>query len=193
MRPDEDFRTWAAQHRPMLVRTATLLTAGDPHTAEDVVQTALTKLYLAWPRLRAADNRTAYARRVLVNAFTDEMRATRRQREHLRPELPDRPVGGGTVGEDTRLVFEALAELPERMRATVVLRYFHDLSVADTARALRCTQGTVKSQTARGLEKLGRRLGPLLHDDDPRPVGASTPAGATTPSVHPVTTLGSLS
>lgn len=167
MRSDDEFRAWAQHNRALLVRTATLLTAGDAHTAEDVVQTALTKMYLAWPRLRGVQDRTAYARRVLVNAFTDEMRSTRRQREDLRPQLPDRAVAGAGTDEDSRLLYQALAELPERMRATVVLRYFHDLSVADTARALRCTPGTVKSQTARALDKLQVRLGPALVGDDP--------------------------
>lgn len=172
MRSDDEFRAWAEHNRQLLVRTATLLTAGDAHTAEDVVQTALTKMYLAWPRLRGVQDRTAYARRVLVNAFTDEMRATRRQREDLRSQLPDRAVAGGGADEDTRLLYAALAELPERMRATVVLRYFHDLSVADTARALRCTPGTVKSQTARALDKLHVRLGPALRADEPPPTTA---------------------
>jgi RNA polymerase sigma-70 factor (sigma-E family) len=167
MRSDDEFRAWAQHNRALLVRTATLLTAGDAHTAEDVVQTAMTKMYLAWPRLRGVQNRTAYARRVLVNAFTDEMRSTRRQREDLRSQLPDRVVADSAPDEDTRLLYEALADLPERMRVTVVLRYFHDLSVADTARALRCTPGTVKSQTARALDKLHARLGPLLADDPP--------------------------
>lgn len=167
MRSDDEFRAWAQHNRALLVRTATLLTAGDAHTAEDVVQTALTKMYLAWPRLRGVQDRTAYARRVLVNAFTDEMRSTRRQREDLRPQLPDRAVAGAGTDEDSRLLYQALAELPERMRATVVLRYFHDLSVADTARALRCTPGTVKSQTARALDKLQVRLGTALVGDDP--------------------------
>ena len=189
MRSDEDFRAWAAQRRQSLVRTATLLTAGDPHTAEDVVQTAMTKLYLAWPRLRDVRDRDAYARRVLVNAFTDEMRTSRRKREDLRSELPDRAVGTGAVDDDSRLLFAALGELPDRMRATVVLRYFHDLSVADTAKALRCTQGTVKSQTARALEKLKLRLGPALRDDrGPRP---DHPASI--PSTHATLTAGRLS
>jgi RNA polymerase sigma-70 factor (sigma-E family) len=194
MRPDDDFRDWAAQHRPLLVRTATLLTAGDPHTAEDVVQTALTRLYLAWPRLRGVDNRSAYARRVLVNAFTDEMRATRRQREDLRAQLPDRALGDGAPDDDARLLFSALADLPDRMRAAVVLRYFHDLSVADTARALRCTQGTVKSQTARALEKLARRLGPVLRSgDDPGPgPGRTLPDTLPTPLIRTTHPAGSL-
>jgi RNA polymerase sigma factor (sigma-70 family) len=159
MRSDDEFRAWAQQNRALLVRTATLLTAGDAHTAEDVVQTAMTKMYLAWPRLRGVQNRTAYARRVLVNAFTDEMRSTRRQREDLRSQLPDRVVADSAPDEDTRLLYEALADLPERMRVTVVLRYFHDLSVTDTARA---------------LDKLHARLGPLLADDQ-EPESRTTP------------------
>ncbi|MEP7765166.1 SigE family RNA polymerase sigma factor [Sanguibacter sp. 25GB23B1] len=162
MTSDDEFRAWTAENRQLLVRTATLLTAGDQHTAEDVVQTTLTKMYLAWPRLRGVQNRRAYARRVLVNAFTDEMRSTRRKREDLRSQMPDTATGSGAVSDDTRLLYSALGELPERMRATVVLRYFHDLSVAETARSLRCTQGTVKSQTSRALDKLKLRLGPVL-------------------------------
>lgn len=176
MTTDDEFRAWTAENRRLLVRTATLLTAGDHHTAEDVVQTTLTKMYLAWPRLRGVQNRTAYARRVLVNAFTDEMRSTRRAREDLRWELPDTATGSGAVPDDSRLLYAALGELPERMRATVVLRYFHDLSVAETARSLRCTQGTVKSQTARALDKLELRLGPALR----------TVEGASPPTVPPV-------
>ena len=192
MTSDDEFRAWTAENRQLLVRTATLLTAGDQHTAEDVVQTTLTKMYLAWPRLRGVQNRTAYARRVLVNAFTDEMRSTRRKREDLRSQMPDTVIGSGGVPDDTRLLYAALGELPERMRATVVLRYFHDLSVAETARSLRCTQGTVKSQTARALDKLKLHLGPLLRTGDwpssshvpPAPDGAAhtTPVLAATPT-----------
>ncbi|MBI9113682.1 SigE family RNA polymerase sigma factor [Sanguibacter suaedae] len=200
MRSDDGFRAWAADNRRLLVRTATLLTAGDQHTAEDVVQTTLTKMYLAWPRLRGVENRSAYARRVLVNAFTDEMRSTRRAREDLRSQLPERAAGPGTAGhgpvsEDTWLLYSALADLPERMRATVVLRYFHDLSVAETARALRCTQGTVKSQTARALDKLKVRLGPVLRTDDRADDHPVMPAvGTTTLLTTPTPThAGSLS
>ncbi|GIG41760.1 SigE family RNA polymerase sigma factor [Cellulomonas phragmiteti] len=169
MTRDDEFRSWAQQHRQGLVRTATLLTAGDTHTAQDVVQNALTKLYLAWPRVRAADDRQAYVRRALVNAFTDEMRSRGRRREDLRGELPDGAVSLGATDPDTLLLYDALRELPDRMRATVVLRYFHDLDVRETARALRCTQGTVKSQTARAIDKLRARLGPLLRDGTPAP------------------------
>lgn len=190
MTTDDEFRAWTADNRRLLVRTATLLTAGDQHTAEDVVQTTLTKMYLAWPRLRGVQNRTAYARRVLVNAFTDEMRSTRRTREDLRSELPDTATGSGAVPDDTRLLYAALGELPDRMRATVVLRYFHDLSVAETARSLRCTQGTVKSQTARALDKLKLRLGPALRtvEGPAAPAGPRPPTGAAHPTTVLVTT-----
>jgi RNA polymerase sigma-70 factor (sigma-E family) len=174
MTRDDEFRAWTQQHRQGLVRTATLLTAGDGHTAEDVVQATLTRLYVAWPQVRLADDRSAYVRRALVNAFTDEMRARARRREDLRSEPPDGAVPLGAVDPDTLLLYDALRELPDRMRTTVVLRYFHDLSVQDTARTLRCTQGTVKSQTARALDKLRDRLGPALGP----PVARSLPAAA---------------
>ncbi|WP_082131560.1 SigE family RNA polymerase sigma factor [Cellulomonas sp. FA1] len=191
MTRDDEFRAWTQQHRQGLVRTATLLTAGDGHTAEDVVQATLTSLYVAWPRVRLADDRSAYVRRALLNAFTDEMRARARRREDLRSEPPDDAVPLGAVDPDMLLLYDALRELPDRMRATVVLRYFHDLSVQDTARTLRCTQGTVKSQTARALDKLRVRLGPTLGPPaDARaapslPTGAPTDAPAVRTTDHP--------
>lgn len=189
MTRDDEFRAWAQEHRQGLLRTATLLAAGDQHTAEDVVQSALTKLYVAWPRVRGADDRSAYVRRALVNAFTDEMRARRRRHEDLRSELPERSVAHGATDPDTLLLYAALRELPDRMRATVVLRYFHELSVQETARSLRCTQGTVKSQTARALDKLRARLGTTLRADDapatrPATTPAPTPAVAPAPTQH---------
>ena len=181
MTRDDEFRGWAQEHRQGLLRTATLLAAGDGHTAEDVVQSALTKLYVAWPRVRGADDRSAYVRRALVNAFTDEMRARRRRHEDLRSELPERSVAHGATDPDTLLLYAALRELPDRMRATVVLRYFHELSVQETARSLRCTQGTVKSQTARALDKLRARLGTSLRADD---APAARPSAAPAPTQH---------
>lgn len=180
MTRDDEYRAWAQEHRQGLVRTATLLTAGDRHTAEDVVQNALTKLYVAWPRVRRADDRGAYVRRALVNAFTDEMRSRGRRREDLRSELPEGAAPADVTDPDALLLYDALRELPDRMRATVVLRYFHELDVRETARALRCTQGTVKSQTARALDKLRARLGPLLRDGtDGAPDGTTEHARTT--------------
>jgi RNA polymerase sigma-70 factor (sigma-E family) len=151
---DEQFHSFVLSHRAGLVRTATLLTAGDGHLAEDLVQSVLTKLYLAWPSFRQADNPEGYLRRTLVNALTDERRRWWRRHERSMAEPPDRPrdePDDDGVDDGLRT---ALRELPPRMRAAVVFRYFYDLDVADTADALGCSVGTVKSQTARALDRL---------------------------------------
>jgi RNA polymerase sigma-70 factor (sigma-E family) len=172
---DEEFRSYILEQRTALLRTATLLAAGDAHLAEDLVQTTLTRLYLSWPAFRAATNRGAYARRALVNAFIDEERRPWRRRERSHSELPDIPQQVAPVSAQVSRAEEvnaALEELPARMRAAVVLRFFHDLGVTETAELLACTPGTVKSQTARALEKLRARLGPALtvQDGDTRPI-----------------------
>ncbi|MDG4830597.1 SigE family RNA polymerase sigma factor [Solwaraspora sp. WMMD1047] len=165
---DEQFHNFVLSHRAGLVRTATLLTAGDAHLAEDLVQSTLTKLYLAWPAFRRADNVEGYLRRTLVNAFTDERRRWWRRHERSVAELPDRPRaepgGGGDLDDGLRA---ALRDLPPKMRAAVVFRYFYDLSVADTADALGCSEGTVKSQTARALDRLRAAL------DEFSPIGVT--------------------
>lgn len=151
---DREFRSYVGEQRPALLRAATLLAAGDVHLAEDLVQTALTKLYLTWPAFRAASNPAGYARRALVNALIDEGRRPWRRHEHPRGELPDpapeRPVDGLRIEQ----VHQALSALPPRMRAVVVLRYFECLSTAETAVTLGCSEGNVKSQLARALGKL---------------------------------------
>ena len=152
---DEQFHSFVLSHRAALIRTATLLTAGDGHLAEDLVQSTLTKLYVAWPSFRRPDNPEGYVRRTLANALTDERRRWWRRHERSVAELPDRPHAAGG-GEDDRNdgLRAALRELPPKMRAALVFRYFYDLDVADTADALGCTEGTVKSQTARALDRL---------------------------------------
>jgi RNA polymerase sigma-70 factor (sigma-E family) len=150
---DEEFRDYVLRHRGDLVRTATLFAAGNHHLAEDVVQSTLTRLYVAWPAFRRVDNQRAYVRRALVNALIDEQRRPWR-RERSTPDLPDRPAPEAASTARVDQLNQALSELPPRMRAALVLRYFDDLSVADTADALGCSQGTVKSQTARALDKL---------------------------------------
>ena len=144
--------------RPRLLQTATLLTAGDTHLAEDLVQAALTKLYVAWPAFQRAHNPDGYVRRVLVNALIDERRRVWRRREQPMAVLPDvagEVPGSGGTGDAVR---NALRELPPRMRAAVVFRYFYDLGIAETADALNCSEGNVKSQTARGLDRLRAAL-----------------------------------
>ena len=170
---DDEFREYVLARRAGLVRTATLLTAGDAHLAEDLVQATLSRLYVAWPRFRQMRNPEGYVRRALVNALVDESRRPwRRERSHA--ELPEPAADHEAVSPGrVEALNEALAALPTRMRAALVLRYFHDLSVEDTADALGCSQGTVKSQTARGIDRLRVVLGAHLSGPDPN-AGVST-------------------
>lgn len=161
-RRDEDFRAFVTARRAALLRTATLLAAGDTHLAEDLVQTALSKLYVAWPRVDRDRGPEHSARRILVNALVDEQRRPWRRRETSRAEVPDTtPAPGGGSTEDRDAVRSALAQLAPRMRAAVVLRHWLGYDVAECAHLLSCSEGTVKSQTARGLD----RLRELLSDD----------------------------
>jgi RNA polymerase sigma-70 factor (sigma-E family) len=158
---DEQFHDFVLARRAGLVRTATLLAAGDKHLAEDLVQQTLTKLYVAWPAYRRADNPDGYVRRALVNALTDERRRIWRRRERSMAEPPEVPFEAGSVEiEGIERLRKALRELPPRMRAAVVFRYFYDLGVTETADALGCSEGTVKSQTARALGQLRDVLTP---------------------------------
>lgn len=146
------FRAFAHTRRPGLRRTAYLL-CGDWHQADDLVQTTLTKLYVAWRRVRSNEAPDAYARRILTRCFLDERRRPWR-RESPVDVLEDQagPTGGShDAAIDLRA---ALAELPARQRATVVLRFWADASVTETADALGCSEGTVKSQTARAIATL---------------------------------------
>lgn len=157
---DEQFHSFVLGRRASLVRTATLLTAGDAHLAEDLVQATLTKLYVAWPSFRRADNPDGYLRRTLVNALTDERRRWWRRHERSVAELPERPLAEPDRDGGSDVLRTALRELPPRMRAALVFRYFYDLDVAATADALGCSEGTVRSQTARALDKLRTVLAP---------------------------------
>ncbi len=156
---DDDFSAYFAARAHSLRATAYLL-CGDWHRAEDITQVAMTKLYLAWPRLREF-GMDAYARKVVVRTFLAENRRLWRRREHLTHEPPEPSTQDGDA--DRRLLVEAaLATVPPRQRAVLVLRYWNDLSVEDTAEVLGCSTGNVKSQAARGIAALRRRLGPHL-------------------------------
>lgn len=153
-----EFVAFTRAHRGDLVRTATLLGAGDVAFAEDLVQTTLTRLYLSWSRVRRADSPLAYARRSLTHVFIDETRRAHRRRETTvaepAHETGREPAESGPDHELRELVLAALASLGPRQRAVVVLRHWHDLDVAETARVLDCSTGTVKSQNARALAHL---------------------------------------
>jgi RNA polymerase sigma-70 factor (sigma-E family) len=137
------------------LRRTAYLVCGDWSQAEDLVQEALIKLYVAWPRVATSEGVHAYARRTVVNVAIDAARRGAKL-PAAGTEVPDVPDRRDAVRlSDTRaVVMDALRELPARARACVVLRYFDDLSVDETARILGVTTGTVKSQTSRGLELL---------------------------------------
>jgi RNA polymerase sigma factor (sigma-70 family) len=126
-------------------------------------------MYVSWPRIRS-DTRDAYARKMLVNAHLDERRRPYARHEQNQAEVPDVAVEAAPPAEPEAAVFGALAELPPRMRAAVILRHLHDASVAETADALGCSEGTVKSQTARGLAKLRATVAELSNDTSARAV-----------------------
>jgi RNA polymerase sigma-70 factor (sigma-E family) len=151
---DEDaFRAFVAACSPGLLRTAYLLTH-DEDLAEDLLQTALTKTWFAWGRLNG-DPRP-YVRRVLVTTSVSWWRR-RWTREVPTEELPERPtfeqIDERAAGQD---LWNAIGRLPGRQRAVVVLRYYEDLSEAETAQLLDCSVGTVKSQCSKALASLRR-------------------------------------
>ena len=148
---------------PALLRTAYLLT-GNRADAEDLLQTALAKTYLAWDRIREREALDGYVRRVMVNTHTSRWRR-RKVAEYPTDALPERGAGRDAT-EDLALhdaLWAALAGLPKRQRATLVLRYYEDLSEAETAAVLGVSVGTVKSTTSRALMKL--RDSSALRDD----------------------------
>jgi RNA polymerase sigma-70 factor (sigma-E family) len=148
---DAAFRTFVETHGPTLLHAARLLT-GDHHRGEDLVQTALTKVYLKWDKL---DEPLPYARRVLVTSHID---ATRRRWWGERPSetLPDEGVTDPSLaaGDERDELRRLLRELSPRERTAIVLRYYCDLSEQDTAATLGVAVGTVKSTCARALARL---------------------------------------
>jgi RNA polymerase sigma-70 factor (sigma-E family) len=152
-RRDVQFEEFVVGASPRLLRLSFLL-VGDRNAAEDLLQEVLERLYVAWPRV---DQPEAYARRALAHAATNRWRRRRLRTEVELTDAHDAQVPGPEPTDRDR-VLAALAELPAGQRATVVLRFFEDLSVDETAAALRCSPGTVKSQTARALPRLRELL-----------------------------------
>jgi RNA polymerase sigma-70 factor (sigma-E family) len=153
----EEFRAFVAANNVPLLRTAYLLT-GDRQLAEDLVQNALLRVYRRWARISRLDRPEAYVRKVLVNERRSAFRR-RRVAEDLRPVPPERPGADDAArhAERDELLGE-LQKLPPRTRAVLVLRYWDDISEADTAELLGCSVGTVKSQASRGLARLRASL-----------------------------------
>jgi RNA polymerase sigma-70 factor (sigma-E family) len=154
---DAGFTDYVAERAPWLRKVAFLL-CGDWHRADDLVQTAVTKLYTNWHRAARADNLDGYARRTLVNTFLAEQRTSWWRLVDLRAADHD-PAPPSHSDVETALDLRAAIDLlPPRQRATVVLRYFCDLPVGEVAKTLGCSAGTVKSQTARAVDALRRLL-----------------------------------
>jgi RNA polymerase sigma-70 factor (sigma-E family) len=153
-----DFDDFVIGRSPTLLRTAVLL-VGDRAEAEDLVQGVFERLYVAWPRIT---DPAAYAHRALIHATHSGWR-----RRARRPETPLADHDAAVPGHDDQLadrdrLMRALAQLPPRQRAVIVLRYFEDLSEVQIAAALKCSTGTVKSHASRGLATLRSLLQPDL-------------------------------
>lgn len=179
---DVEFAEYMSARQPSLLRTAYLLT-GDRHAAEDLVQTALAKLYLSWDRVQSRDLVDGYVRRILVNENSSLWRRAWKRREITTDELPERAASGGvwpdphdpaaTSGQPSippsvqlsvqasarrAALWEFVQTLPRRQRAVVVLRYYEDLTEAEVAEVLGISVGTVKSQSSRALAALRQRV-----------------------------------
>jgi RNA polymerase sigma-70 factor (sigma-E family) len=151
--PFEDF---VRARSAALFRTALLLTGQHRAEAEDLLQGALERAYRHWGRICRSGDPERYVRRILANASTDRWRQLRRRPEHSLPVDPGGPEAGDHAADvaDRDFLLRALAGLPPRQRAVLVLRYFCDLPEGEIAEALGCTVGTVKSQASRGMARL---------------------------------------
>jgi RNA polymerase sigma-70 factor (sigma-E family) len=167
---DADFTAYLEARQGRLLRTAYLLT-GDQHQAEDLLQTSLAKLYLSWDKVRDRGSIDAYARRIMVNENNSAWRRPWRRREHA----TDFAAEGAPVGTPIRhgydegvgdAVWQIVQTLPRRARAVVVLRYYEQLTEAETAEVLGISVGTVKSQTARAMASLRERTPATLRTGD---------------------------
>ena len=160
-RRDREFAEFAQTRSTALRRTAFLL-CGDWQRAEDIVQTTLVKLYVSWHRVHRDGNVDGYVRTILTRTAIDEFRKAHRQHEHLveaPPEVPARQPDADNVSNVVD-VQRVLNQLPSGQRAVIVLRYWEDLSIIETAQTLRISEGTVKSQTAKALAGMRKLLGP---------------------------------
>lgn len=153
-----EFESWLVAREPALQRTAHLLT-GDVHSAQDLVQATLAKLYLRWERVRAADNIDAYARTALVNEFRSSWRRAGRRAELVVETVPERPAAEEPTYDGSRdAVWRFVCSLPPKQRAVVVLRFYEQLTESEIAELMGISIGTVKSQSSRALAALRARL-----------------------------------
>jgi RNA polymerase sigma-70 factor (sigma-E family) len=171
---DADFVAYLAARQPSLLRTAYLLT-GNRHDAEDLVQTAFAKLYLSWDKVRDQGSMDGYLRRILVNEHNSLWRRAWKRREHTADDTVlhalDRPHHDAPDDGVGAALWDVVQTLPRKARAVVVLRYYEEMSEAETAAVLGISVGTVKSQTSRALAALRERapqtLNPRASEEDP--------------------------
>jgi RNA polymerase sigma-70 factor (sigma-E family) len=186
---ETQFRDFVSARSAALMRTAYLL-AGDWATAEDLLQTALTKTYVAWRRLGEIEAAEPYARRVLINTATSWWRR-RWNGERPTAVLPERAyIDRFDEHLERDALWRHVQTLPARQRAVLVLRFYEDLSEAETARLLGVSVGTVKSQCSRALVSLRRRLGEegieaAARRRGPAPVTVTVTVRPAVPEVEP--------
>jgi RNA polymerase sigma-70 factor (sigma-E family) len=150
-----------AARQPSLLRTAYLLT-GDRHAAEDLVQTALAKLYLSWDKVQRREVLDGYVRRIMVNENNSLWRRAWKRREVTTDAVPETAAQPPPAYDgQSEALWRFVQTLPRRQRAVVVLRYYEDLSEAEVADILGISVGTVKSQASRALATMRTRV----HDD----------------------------
>jgi RNA polymerase sigma-70 factor (sigma-E family) len=157
--PDSEYLAYVHGRVTALRRTAYLL-SGDTYEADDIVQETLTKLYARWPRMHTVDNLDAYVNTMLVRTFVDDRRRGW-WKVSLHNLVPETAPAAERELEDRPVLRAALAQLPPRQQAVLVLRYLCDQPVREVAELLRCSEGTVKSQTSHGLNRLRKVLGSM--------------------------------
>ncbi|RPE43559.1 RNA polymerase sigma-70 factor (sigma-E family) [Streptomyces sp. Ag109_O5-1] len=157
--PVEDYADFAAARAGHLYRSACLLTAGDTHLAEDLVQEALGRIYVRWGRVSRVGNPAGYAQTVLTRTFLAHRRRFS-SGERTRDSFPEQADSGTGTDPSLRLtLLDALARLPAKDRAVVVLRYWEDRSIQETADALNVSSAAVRTRCVRALARLRELLG----------------------------------
>jgi RNA polymerase sigma-70 factor (sigma-E family) len=155
---DEAYLEFATERGGQLFRSACLLTGGDTHLAEDLTQETLGRMYALWGRIARIDNPAAYAQTVLVRVFLTQ----RRRRAASERPVGELPEDAGVPGSDAELrvtLLQALEQLAPKDRAVLVLRYWEDRSIEETAAAMRVSSAAVRTRSARALAKLRDQLG----------------------------------
>ncbi|MFF0744178.1 SigE family RNA polymerase sigma factor [Streptomyces sp. NPDC004111] len=163
---DEAYLEFATARSGQLFRSACLLTGGDTHLAEDLAQETLGRMYALWGKVARIDNPAAYAQTVLVRAFLTQRRR-RAASERPLGELPEPAGTAGRPGPDAELrltLLQALGRLAPKDRAVIVLRYWEDRSIEETAEVMRVSSAAVRTRSARALAKLRDQLGGSLVD-----------------------------